>query len=101
MHALSEATQTSATHLFVHDGFMPEVTTATAVLLGHVEAQQPRLAQKSPRFPIYMVLGAPSSVVGKHFRLDEPRDGIAKRGQIIVHPVGGVLQRHGCVSFGI
>src|SRR5689334_5178451 len=90
VHALTEAADAAAAQLFVHDCFMPEVASGSAILVGYVEAQQPCLTQQPPRFAIDVVLRAPAGLMGNHLGFHEPSDRIAERSQVIVHPVGGV-----------
>ena len=101
MHTLPESADPSSANLFVHHGLMSEVAAHATVLLRNVEAQQPCLADEPPSVAVDVVLRSPPRVMRKHLGFDESRDGIAECGQVVVHPRGGVLQWHRCVSFRV
>ncbi len=96
--ALSKTADAATIQLFVDDRLVPEVTAPAAVFLGYVQAQQAGLANELPGFAIDVMLCPPAGIVGQHFGFDEPRDGIAECGQVVIHPIGALWHRQ--VSFG-
>jgi len=87
VHPIREAADTAATQLLVHDRFVSEVTADATVSLRYVQAQQASLTHELPGFAIDVMLCPPAGLMRHHFGLDEPGDRIAKRRQLIVHPV--------------
>src|SRR5262249_4256271 len=92
-HAVREAADAAAAQFLVHDGFVSEVTRATAVLFRYVEAEEAGLAHQPPGRAVGVMLCSPSRGIRHAFSLDPSRDGIAKSSQIVVHPAGGVRHR--------
>src|SRR5262249_4209454 len=86
VHTLSKAADAPAPQLLIQHSLVPEVPTGPPVLRRYVEAEHPHFAHPAPHLTIHVVLRSPAPILGKHFRLDEPRYRIAKRRQLVVHP---------------